>query len=120
MKEIMAIIRPNRMTKTSEVLSSLGFPAMTAWRVMGRGKQRGMAQEVAFDISPGLIQQSGMKYVPKRMISLVVDDADVALIVEVIMRVNRTGQAGDGRIFIAPIDEAVRVRTREHGEQALH
>ena len=60
-----------------------------------------------------------MRYVPKRMISLVVPDEDASLVVESIMKVNKTGQIGDGKIFVCPIEEAVRVRTKETGEDAI-
>jgi len=121
MKEIIAIIRPNKMTQTKDVLNALGFPAMTAQRVMGRGKQKAIIGEVSFDIqNETLLKEEGtMRYIPKRLISLIVPDEDVSLIVEAIMRVNQTGQNGDGKLFVCPIDEAVRVRTNERGTKAL-
>jgi nitrogen regulatory protein PII 2 len=119
-KEIVAIIRPNKMTRTKEVLAVLGFPAMTACKVLGRGKQKGLAGEVSFEMRPELLRQEGsLKYIPKRLISLVVNDEDVSLVVEIIMRVNRTGEVGDGRIFVCPVDQAVRVRTQEEGKEAI-
>ncbi|KUK73269.1 MULTISPECIES: P-II family nitrogen regulator [Methanobacterium] len=121
MKEIIAIIRPNKMAQTKDVLNALGFPAMTAQRVMGRGKQKAIIGEVSFDIqNETLLKEEGtMRYIPKRLISLIVPDEDVSLIVEAIMRVNQTGQNGDGKLFVCPIDEAVRVRTDERGTKAL-
>ena len=121
MKEIIAIIRPNTMTQTKDVLNALGFPAMTAQRVMGRGKQKAIIGEVSFDIqNETLLKEEGtMRYIPKRLISLIVPDEDVSLIVEAIMRVNQTGQNGDGKLFVCPVDEAVRVRTNERGTKAL-
>ncbi|MBI5459919.1 P-II family nitrogen regulator [Methanobacterium sp.] len=121
MKEIIAIIRPNKMTQTKDVLNALGFPAMTAQRVMGRGKQKAIIGEVSFDIqNEALLKEEGsMRYIPKRLISLIVPDEDVSLIVEAIMRVNQTGQNGDGKLFVCPVDEAVRVRTNERGTKAL-
>jgi nitrogen regulatory protein PII 2 len=121
MKEIIAIIRPNKMTQTKEVLSVLGFPAMTAHRVMGRGRQKAIIGEVSFDIqNEDLLNEEGsMKYIPKRLISLIVPDKDANLVVEAIMRVNQTGQIGDGKLFVCPVEEAVRVRTNEWGEKAL-
>lgn len=121
MKEIIAIIRPNKMTQTKNVLDTLGFPAMNARRVMGRGKQKAIIGEVSFDLKkPELLEESGtMRYIPKRLISIVLPDEDVSLVVEVIMRVNHTGQIGDGKIFVCPITEAVRVRTNERGETAI-
>ena len=121
MKEITAIIRPKKVTRTKEVLDSLGFPAMNASRVMGRGKQRAILDEVNFEIDdPALLEMEGaMKYIPKRMISLVVPDEEVALVVQAIMKVNHTGQIGDGKGFVCPIEEAFRVRTSEQGDNAI-
>ena len=121
MKEIMAIIRPKKVTKTKEVLDSLGFPAMNAIRVMGRGKQRAILNEISFEINePELLAMEGsMRYIPKRMLSLVVPDEDVSLVVEAIMKVNHTGQIGDGKVFVSPIEEALRVRTMENGDEAI-
>ncbi len=121
MKEIMAIIRPKKVTKTKEVLDSLGFPAMNAIRVMGRGKQRAILNEISFEINePELLNMEGsMRYIPKRMLSLVVPDEDVSLVVEAIMKVNHTGQIGDGKVFVSPIEEALRVRTMENGDEAI-
>ncbi len=121
MKEIMAIIRPKKVSKTKEVLDSLGFPAMNAVRVMGRGKQKAILNEVSFEINkPELLEMEGsMRYIPKRMISLVVPDEDASLVVEAIMKVNHTGQIGDGKVFVCPIEEALRVRTMETGDDAI-
>ncbi|MDI6644564.1 MAG: P-II family nitrogen regulator [Methanobacteriaceae archaeon] len=122
MKEITAIIRPNKMTATKDVLTALGFPAMTAHRVMGRGKQKAIIGEVSFEIQKKeLLKEEGtMRYIPKRLISLIVEDEDVSLVVEAIMRVNQTGNIGDGKIFVSPIEEAVRVRTQEQGVKAIN
>jgi nitrogen regulatory protein PII 2 len=121
MKEILAIIRPNKMTKTKEVLETLGSPAMTAIRVMGRGKQKAILNEVSMATKePELLNAEGnMRYIPKRMISVVVPDEDTSLIVEAIMKINHTGQIGDGKIFVCPITDAFRVRTKESGDAAI-
>lgn len=120
MKEVVAIIRPNKIWATKEALAMLGFPAFTACKVLGRGKQKGLKGEVSFEVSTVLEKQdSGMKYVPKRLLSIVVNDADASLVVEIISRVNRTGEIGDGRIFVCPIEEAVKIRTRETGQSAI-
>ncbi|MEW6172641.1 MAG: P-II family nitrogen regulator [Bacillota bacterium] len=120
MKEIVAIIRPNKMTRTRDVLTALGFPAMTASKALGRGKQKGLAGEVSFQVREELLQhEGGMRYVPKRLVSLVVEDEDVPLAVAAIIKVNRTGAIGDGRIFVCPVEEAVRIRTQERAVAAL-
>ncbi len=121
MKEVIAIIRPKMITKTKEILDLLGFPAMNAVRVMGRGKQKAILNEINFEMNEhNLTEAEGsMSYIPKRMLSLIVPDKDVTLVIEAIMKVNHTGQIGDGKIFVSPIEEAVRVRTMETGDKAL-
>ena len=121
MKEIIAIMRPNKITKTKEVLDTLGYPAMSAIRVMGRGKQKAIMNEVSIDIKEsGLCETEGkMRYIPKRMVSIVVPDDDVSLVVEAIMKINHTGQIGDGKIFVCPIEDAIRIRTKETGDEAI-
>ncbi|PKL66933.1 MAG: nitrogen fixation protein NifHD [Methanobacteriales archaeon HGW-Methanobacteriales-1] len=122
MKEIIAIIRPNKMAQTKEVLDSLGFPAMTANRVIGRGNQKAIINEVNFSVDTTGIDPADekcLRYIPKRMITLVVLEDDVSLVVEAIMKVNCTEQIGDGKIFICPVEDAVRVRTKESGDAAI-
>jgi nitrogen regulatory protein PII 2 len=122
MKEIIVIIRPKKVGPTKKALEEMGFPSLTAMAVQGRGKQRGIAGEISCDL-PAALQGQGtagaMKYVPKRMISLVVSNKDVKPVVEAIVKINQTAQIGDGRIFICPIDNALRVRTDETGESAI-
>jgi len=122
MKEIIAIIRPNKVGHTKDALDKLGFPSITATPVLGRGNQRGLAGEVNIDIKPEILAQGrsgGMKYIPKRLLSMVVSSADVDLVVKTIMKINQTAHIGDGKIFICPIDNAVRVRTSEEGDAAV-
>lgn len=122
MKEIVAIIRPKKIGPTKQALEKLGFPSMTAMPVLGRGHQRGIANEISCDIRPQLMGQGksgGMKYIPKRLLSVVVRDSDVDLIVQTIIEINQTAQIGDGKIFVCPVDNAIRVRTDENGEKAL-
>ncbi len=122
MKEIIAIIRPKKMEATKKALTALGFPSMTAMAVLGRGKQRGIAGEISYDIPISLQSQGrsgGMKYVPKRWFSLVVANEDVETVIDAIVKVNQTAEIGDGRIFICPIDNALRVRTDETGDNAI-
>jgi nitrogen regulatory protein PII 2 len=123
MKEIIAIIRPKKVGATKFALEQLGFPSLTAEAVLGRGRQRGIASEVNLDLSPELLSQGksgGMKYVPKRLLTLVVPDDDADIVVQAIVNINRTGQIGDGKIFVAPLEDALRVRTGERGESAIN
>ena len=90
--------------------------------VLGRGKQRGIAGEISCELPASLQGQGksgGMKYIPKRLISLVVSNEDIEPVIKTIVEVNQTAQIGDGRIFICPIDNALRVRTGETGESAI-
>ncbi|MGA9070883.1 MAG: P-II family nitrogen regulator [Terracidiphilus sp.] len=122
MKEIIAIIRPKKVGPTRNALEELGFPSMTATAVTGRGLQRGIAGEVNMDCPPELLvpnRPSGMKYIPKRFLSIMVQNSDVDTVVKTIIEVNQSGQIGDGKIFICPLDTAVRVRTDERGESAV-
>ncbi len=123
MKEVIAIVRPKKVSATKEALELLGFPGITAAAVLGRGKQRGIAAEVSFAIEPELLSKGrsgGMKFVPKRFLSVIVENEQVEKIVNAIVKINQTAQVGDGKIFICPIDDAVRVRTGESGNPALN
>ncbi|WP_231589891.1 P-II family nitrogen regulator [Methanosarcina siciliae] len=125
LKEIIAIIRPKKVEPTKEALVELGIPSVTVVPVFGRGKQRGIAEELNIDIRPGLLDQgllAGMKYmefIPKRLLYLIVSDEDVDTAVDTIIKVNQTAQIGDGRVFICPVDNAIRVRTDDQGDSAL-
>lgn len=125
MKEIIAIIRPKKVVATKDALEKLGVPSITAVSVLGRGKQQGIASELNIDIRPNLVTQGrlagmkDMKYIPKRLVYIVVCDKDVDAIVKAIIEVNQTSQIGDGKVFVCPVDDAIRVRTDEHGDGAI-
>jgi nitrogen regulatory protein PII 2 len=122
MKEVIAIIRPKRVGATRQALENLGFPSQTAEAVLGRGRQRGLVGEVDVEIPPDVLARGragGMKYVPKRMLTLVVGDEEVETVIQAIVQVNQSGRIGDGKIFVSPIDDALRVRTDETGESAI-
>jgi len=118
MKEIIAIIRMKQIQKTKNALAGIDCPSMTVNKVLGRGKQRGL-QLLNPEIKPEEIEGREMRYIPKRMISIIVDDERVDDIVKAIVRVNRTGEIGDGRIFICPVEDAIRIRTDERGIKAI-
>lgn len=120
MKEVIAIIRMSKMERTKDVLASSGYPSITVNRVCGRGKQRGLQLFAPPEFGPEEVRGRKMKYLPKRMISLIVEDHAVSEVVDLIMGVNRTGEIGDGRIFICPVEDAVRIRTGERGDHAIN
>ncbi|RJQ47722.1 MAG: P-II family nitrogen regulator [Gaiellales bacterium] len=124
MKEITAIIRTNRIQKTRRALEEAGFPSMTAQEVLGRGRQRGLQHEFCHELpepeyaaDDDTVNQVG--FIPKRMLTLVVDDADVDQVVALLIGANQTGNVGDGKIFVSAMSGAVRVRTGERGVHAL-
>ena len=120
MKEVLAIIQMNKMEATKNALDVIGIPSITAYKVSGRGKQRGL-QLSHYSTMAELAEadRKNMKYIPKRMISIMVEDEFVPAVVAVITKVNRTGNFGDGRIFVCPIDESIRIRTGERGNEAI-
>ncbi len=119
MKEIIAIIRMNAIQKTKRALADAGFPSLTVKRVFGRGKQKGLHLFPPTSVNPEDRKGNGMKYIPKRMLTMVVPDEKVEEIIRIIMKTNRTGMIGDGKIFVCPIKDAIRIRTGERGEEAI-
>jgi len=119
MQEVIAIIRVNRMQRTKEALCEKGFLSMTAMRVLGRGKQRGLHYELKPEAPEKLKREGRMQYIPKKMLWMVVRDDQVDTVVEAIIKVNKTGKIGDGKIFVCPVENATRVRTGEEGEAAI-
>lgn len=121
MKEITAIIRMNKVQKTKDALLGCGFPSFTVRRVMGRGKQKGLC----FEFNPPLPDpekeaETCIRFIPKRMLTVIVDDENVSEVVQKIIEVNQTGNAGDGKIFVSNITEAIRIRTGESGEATVN
>ena len=122
MKEIIAIVRPAKMNSTKQAMDDIGYPGMTALAVMGKGHQRGIAGEVTTPIDPSLIAKEksiGMRFIPKRMFSIIVKDEDVSKVVDTIIRCNQTASIGDGKIFVCPVEKTVRVRTKETDNDAI-
>ncbi len=124
MKEIMAIVRINKMNETKDALTKVGITSFTVTgRVMGRGKglvdhQVLKAADEGDEYARALLG-SGPRLISKRMILLVVPDDMVKPSVDALIKVNQTGKAGDGKIFVLPAEETYRVRTGEKGEAIL-
>ncbi|MBN2442986.1 MAG: P-II family nitrogen regulator [Spirochaetales bacterium] len=124
MKEIMAIIRLNRMNETKRALSKAGISSFTAiGQVLGRGK--GLVDYKILNGAKEGYQEAiaqlgdGPRLNPKRLFSIVVPDKKVKTAVNTIISVNQTGHPGDGKIFVLPVFEAYRVRTKESGDDVL-
>jgi len=119
----MAVIRMNKMNQTKSALSEAGVVSFTARRVVGRGKGKvdylllkgaeAGCEEAIVQLAPG------PKLIPKRLLNIVVPDDLVRSVVKTIIEVNQTGHPGDGKIFVMPVSDSVRVRTGETGDAAL-
>lgn len=126
MKEVMAVIRMNKINATKAALAGAGFPSLTAARVMGRGS-RPVDYEVMKSVASGeapppeVLQSlaTGPRLIAKRLITLVVPDEAVKAVVKILIDTNQTKSAGDGKIFVLPVDDAYRVRTGEAGLSAV-
>lgn len=112
MKKIEAIIKPFKLDEVKEALTELGVQGMTVTEVKGFGRQKGHKE-----VYRGA--EYVVEFVPKVKIEVVVADALVQRAVDTIVRLAKTGTIGDGKIFVTPIGEAVRIRTGETGEGAL-
>ncbi|ACN17618.1 GlnB4 [Desulforapulum autotrophicum HRM2] len=112
MKKIEAIIKPFKLDEVKEQLNKIGITGMTLSEVKGFGRQKGHTE-----IYRGAEYQ--VDFVPKIHLSLVVDDALVEMAVAAIIKSAATGKIGDGKIFIVPVEDAVRIRTGEKGAEAL-
>ena len=123
MKEIIAIVRMNMMNQTKKALTEAGVDAFFAHEANGRGKgfinpQVLAGAEDGYEEAASLLGEKGKLY-PKRLITIVVEDDFVDTVVESIISVNKTGKPGDGKIFILPLGDAVRVRTGESGMKSI-
>lgn len=112
MKLVVAILKPFKLPDVKEALQAEGFPALTVTEVRGYGRQRGHAE-----LYRGC--EYHVDFVPKLRVEVAVEDDRVEDIMRVLMEAARTGSIGDGKIFVVPIEDAVRIRTGERGEAAL-
>jgi nitrogen regulatory protein P-II 1 len=112
MKKIEAIIKPFKLDEVKEALQEVGLPGITVTEVRGFGRQKGHTE-----LYRGA--EYTVDFLPKVKIELVVEDAMVERIVEAICQAAQTGRIGDGKIFISPVEDAVRIRTGERGELAV-
>lgn len=112
MKLVTAIVKPHKLDDVKAALEAFGVQGMTVSEASGYGRQRGHTEvyrgaEYTVDL------------VPKVRIEVLVDDVDAADVVEVLVKAAQTGRIGDGKVWTVPVDDVVRVRTGEHGLDAL-
>jgi nitrogen regulatory protein PII len=112
MKRIDAYIRHEAFEPIRAELLEKGFPSLSISEVKGSGRQKGVVEHYRGSTLTVNVR-------PKLQLMIVVDDADKSMVVETILKHARTGEIGDGKIFVAPIEEAIRIRTGEEGEEVL-
>ena len=112
MKKVEAIIRPFKLDEVKETLNEAGIHGMTVSEVKGFGRTGGKTE--TYRGAEYLIE-----FVPKVRIEIVVADEQIHEVIECVERAARTGKIGDGKIFVSSIDEAIRIRTGERGNDAL-
>ena len=122
----MTVIRRHQVPETKKAFEDAGFPALTIQSVEGRGKQGGIggwAAEIDPELNTMLTEEladdTKFNWIPKRMLTIVVQDDQVEEVVDVIIKANQTGHMGDGKIFVIPLKEVIRVRTGETGKEAV-
>jgi nitrogen regulatory protein P-II 2 len=112
MKYIIAIIKPFKLEEVREALGTIGVQGITVTEVKGHGRQRGHTEFYRG-------AEYAVSFVPKVKIEVAVESSLVARVVEAIQGSAKTGQIGDGKVFVLPLEEAIRVRTGETGAAAL-
>ena len=112
MKEIVAIIRPERLETVKSALEAIECRGLTVVEVKGRGRQLGVTESYrGSDYRIDLL--------PKTRLEIIVKDTEVEEVVQTIVKTAQTGDIGDGKIFISPVEDVVRIRTGERGEKAV-
>jgi len=115
LKEVLAFIRPNKHQLTRQALEAAGVVSYTTFRVLGRGRQRGLKLP---DAAP---EDAAIRFLPKLCFSILVEESQVPAALEAILKANRTGQGehGDGKVFVLDVSDAVRISTDERGPAAV-
>lgn len=112
MKKIEAIVRPAKVNDVIDALTEIGHPGIMVTELEGHGKQKGIEQEVRG-------KTYKVELLPKSRIEIIVKDKDVKKTTDAIRKSALTGEVGDGKIFIYPVEDAIRIRTAESGEIAI-
>lgn len=112
MKLITAIVKPHRIDDVKDALETFGITGMTVSEASGFGRQRGHSE-----VYRGA--EYVVDFVPKIRLEILVDDVDAGPVVDAVVTAARTGRIGDGKVWVSPVDEVIRVRTGEKGGEAL-
>ena len=112
MKKVTAMIKPFKLDDVREALSDIGIQGMTVTEVKGFGRQKGHTE-----VYRGA--EYAVDFLPKIQIDIVLSDDQIERVIEVIIETARTGKVGDGKIFVTPVDQVIRIRTGETGDIAV-
>lgn len=112
MKKIEAVIRIEKLEEVMDALEKLGYPGMMVTRIEGHGRQKGIVEQFRG-------REFKVELLPKIKLEIIAKGPDVEKIIDIISKIARTGEIGDGKIFIYPIEDVVRIRTGEKGEAAI-
>jgi len=112
LKKIEAIIKPFKLEEVKEALTEAGIEGMTATEVKGFGRQKGHTE-----IYRG--SEYTVDFLPKVKLEIVLPEASVQIAITAILKAAKTGKIGDGKIFVLPLDEVIRIRTEDKGEKAV-
>ena len=112
MKLVKSVIKPFKLEEVKDALADIGIEGMTVTEVKGFGRQKGHTE-----IYRG--SEYTVDFLPKVMIEIVVDDADAEKTIDAIVKSAKTGKLGDGKVFLLPVESAIRIRTDETGAEAL-
>lgn len=111
MKKVEAIIRPSALRAVLDGLKAVGYSGVTVSEVQGHGTQKGITESYRGQSVEGLL--------PKLLVTTVVGDKQVLKVIQIIIKTARSGEIGDGKIFVSPVANAIRIRTGEKGEKAI-
>ena len=112
MKKVEAIIKPFKLEEVKEALSNVGIKGLTVSEVKGFGRQKGhkeLYRGAEYEI----------EFLPKVKLEVVVPESELEAVIDAIVSSARTGRLGDGKVFVSPVEEVVRIRTSERGEEAI-
>ena len=112
MKKIEVIIRPQKLDDVKEALKKIGYPGMSTVRIEGHGRQKGKIEQFRG-------REFKVEFLPKVKIEIVASDQVVDEIVKAVIGAARTGEIGDGKIFISDVVNTIRIRTGEEGDEAI-
>jgi nitrogen regulatory protein P-II 1 len=112
MKKIEAVFRIEKLEDVSDALEKFGYPGMMVTNIEGHGRQKGLTEQFRG-------REYKVSFLPKIKVEIIVQDGDVDKVVNTITKAAHTGEIGDGKIFIYPVEDVVRIRTGEKGEKAV-